>query len=164
MKPISCGLAMCKAVGDELHVLLVHPGGPIWVNRDWASWSLPKGVVDEEETEFLATAIREFEEETGFVLSDCEFVPLGCTETRSKVVYAWAFHGDCDVGEIESNMFHMEWPRGSGEEQEFEEVDRGEFFSLAEAHKRISPGQIPLLDIISLDVLLSPIQICKKSP
>lgn len=163
MKPISCGLAMCKAVDGELCVLLVHPGGPLWVDKDWGSWSLPKGIVDQEE--YLQAAMREFEEETGMVLPVvCKFVPLGCTETRSKVFYAWAFHGDCDVAEIESNTFHMEWPRGSGEEQEFQEVDRGEFFSLAKARKKISPGQIPLLDVITLDVLLGPSQICEKKP
>jgi len=152
---------MCKVIGAELYVLLVHPGGPVWANKDLGSWTIPKGLMEKDESEYVKTAIREFEEETGLVLPNCPLIPLGCTETNSRIIHAWAFHGDCNVDEIQSNTFHMEWPSGSGIEQEFEEIDRGKFFSIKEARKYISPGQVPLLNI-PLDVLLHPIQICQK--
>lgn len=161
MKPISCGLAMCKTIDGVFHVLLVHPGGPLWEDKDLGSWSFPKGLIENGD-EPLATAKREFEEETGMALPDCNFVIVGCAETSHKIIYLWALHGDCDVADIKSNMFHMEWPRGSGKEQEFEEIDRGEFFPLSVARERITPGQLGLLNLISMDVLCDPVQFCKR--
>jgi predicted NUDIX family NTP pyrophosphohydrolase len=39
----------------------------------------------------------------------------------------------------------MEWPPRSGKQMEFPEIDRAEWFEIAEAKKRIQPGQLPLL-------------------
>jgi predicted NUDIX family NTP pyrophosphohydrolase len=47
-------------------VLLVHPGGPFWRNKDRNSWSIPKGEFGDDETA-EAAAVREFEEQTGFL-------------------------------------------------------------------------------------------------
>ncbi len=49
-----------------IQVLLVHPGGPFWTNRDLGAWSIPKGEVERDEEPF-AVACREFAEETGLV-------------------------------------------------------------------------------------------------
>jgi predicted NUDIX family NTP pyrophosphohydrolase len=40
----------------------------------------------------------------------------------------------------------MEWPKGSGKIQAFPEVDRAEWFDIAEAVRRILPGQRGFLD------------------
>jgi predicted NUDIX family NTP pyrophosphohydrolase len=40
----------------------------------------------------------------------------------------------------------MEWPPRSGIRREFPEVDRAEWFALAEARRRIVPAQAELLD------------------
>src|SRR5450759_451357 len=56
-------------------VLLVHPGGPFWRNKDQNSWSIPKGEFGDDETA-EAAAVREFEEETGFRPAGV-LVPLG---------------------------------------------------------------------------------------
>ena len=64
MAEISAGLLMCRQRGATVEVLLVHPGGPFWRNKDLGAWSIPKGEVSEGE-ELLAAAQREFEEETG---------------------------------------------------------------------------------------------------
>src|SRR5437764_15460656 len=64
MIKVSSGLLMYKIVEGTLQVLLVHPGGPFWRNKDDGAWSIPKGEVAEGE-DLLNAARREFEEETG---------------------------------------------------------------------------------------------------
>ena len=39
----SAGILMFRHSGRMLMVLLVHPGGPFWRNKDRNSWSIPKG-------------------------------------------------------------------------------------------------------------------------
>jgi predicted NUDIX family NTP pyrophosphohydrolase len=42
----------------------------------------------------------------------------------------------------------MEYPPRSGEFRSFPEVDRAEWFTLAEARVKMLPSQLPLLDAI----------------
>ena len=44
--PTSAGLLMFRRSGDRFEVLLVHPGGPYWKNKDDGAWSIPKGLLD----------------------------------------------------------------------------------------------------------------------
>lgn len=126
-------------------VLLVHPGGPLWSKRDDGVWSIPKGEIDDGE-EPLAAARREFEEETGFV-SQGNFIPLGRIRQKSgKIVDAWAFAGDCDPRMLNSNLCSIEWPPRSGRQIDVPEVDRADWFSLAEARAKLKDAQWPLLD------------------
>ncbi len=79
----------------DIEVLLVHPGGPYWTQKDEGAWTLPKGEYEDGE-EALAAAQREFHEETGFV-AHAPFLELGSVRQKSgKVVVAWAFEGDCN--------------------------------------------------------------------
>jgi predicted NUDIX family NTP pyrophosphohydrolase len=144
-KKTSAGILLYRRRGVEIEVFLVHPGGPLWVKKDLGAWSLPKGELDEGE-EPLVAAIREFSEETGFAV-DGDFRPL-CPQRQSsgKTILAWAIEGDCDPAELRSGTFSMEWPPRSGKRQEFPEVDRGAWFTLGEARRRIVPGQAPFLD------------------
>ena len=48
--------------------------------------------------------------------------------------------------ELRTTYFSMEWPPGSGQRQEFPEIDRVGFFSLSEARERMKLAQHPLLD------------------
>jgi predicted NUDIX family NTP pyrophosphohydrolase len=59
----SAGLLLYRHHAGQLEVLLVHPGGPFWINRDAGAWSIPKGEFSSSE-EPLAVAKREFREET----------------------------------------------------------------------------------------------------
>ncbi|MHC4042035.1 NUDIX domain-containing protein [Bradyrhizobium sp. 23AC] len=129
----------------KLEVLLVHPGGPFWRNKDLGAWSIPKGeYADEEDAE--AAARREFAEELGFELSG-PLIALGEVKQRGgKLVIAFAAELDIDVRRIRSNTFEMEWPPRSGKRQVFPEVDRAEWFTLEEAREKINAGQRPLLD------------------
>jgi len=128
-----------------LQVLLVHPGGPFFQNKDDGAWSIPKGEPGAGE-ELLDAAQREFAEETGFKASP-PFIELSpITQKGGKVVHAWAFAGDCDPRRLQSNVFTLEWPPGSGRTQEFPEVDRADWFDLETVKRKIKPAQFPLIE------------------
>ena len=136
---------MYRNAGSNLEVLLVHPGGPYWHERDEGAWSIPKGEMDEgEDAEFAAR--REFMEEIGVAILG-SLDPLGEIRQRDgKLVIAFAVEGDVDVRTINSNTFEIEWPPKGGRMQRFPEIDRAEWFDLPAAHAKILEGQRPLLD------------------
>ena len=110
---------MYRFRSGALEVFLVHPGGPLFRNKDDGHWSIPKGELAEGEP-FLETAVREFREETG-INPVAPFLELGSIRQKGgKIVHAWAFEGDWDGSRpICSNTFHLEWPPGSGKVQEY---------------------------------------------
>jgi predicted NUDIX family NTP pyrophosphohydrolase len=129
----------------ELEIFLVHPGGPFWSKKDAGAWSMPKGEIAEGEDP-LETAKREFTEETGFTIAG-DFRRLEpVKQAGGKIVQAWAIESDCDLAQLRSNLFSMEWPPKSGKTQEFPEVDRAGWFRIAEAREKILAGQIGLID------------------
>ena len=147
MPRVSAGLLLYRRSPSGLRVLLVHPGGPFWRARDLGAWTIPKGEVVEGEPP-LDAARREFTEETGWVATG-EAMPLGHIRQRAgKTVHAWALEGEADTSTLRSNTFEMEWPSGSGTTRAFPEVDRAEWFDLAEARRRILPAQTALLDAL----------------
>ncbi|MCK5511202.1 MAG: NUDIX domain-containing protein [Thermodesulfovibrionia bacterium] len=144
MPKISAGLLVYRLKQNILQVFLAHPGGPFWTKKDLGAWSIPKGLLNQNENP-LEAAQREFEEETGFRVSG-QFMPLEPVKQKSgKVIQAWAVEGDCDPSAIRSNTFSIEWPPRSGREQEFPEIDRASWFDIEEAKKRINQGQVDLL-------------------
>jgi predicted NUDIX family NTP pyrophosphohydrolase len=143
----SAGLLMYRKRKDELEVLLVHPGGPLWEKKDQGAWTVPKGEYEEDE-EPIAAAQREFFEETGFIASG-DFIELGSVRQKSgKVVIAWAFEGDCDPAQLVSNTCEIEWPPKSKRRLEIPEVDLGRWFTLSTAREFIRLEQVPLLEIL----------------
>jgi predicted NUDIX family NTP pyrophosphohydrolase len=141
----SAGLLMYRRRESAREVLLVHPGGPFWRNKDAGAWSIPKGLYDADEDP-LAAAQREFEEETGRRVEG-EFVALGSfRQPGGKIVTAFAVEGDFDVTALRSNTFTIEWPLRSGRQASFPEVDRAEWFSPAMARMKLARGQVPILD------------------
>ena|ERR1700733_10495995 len=141
----SAGVVLFRRVGGEIEVLLAHPGGPFWKNKDDGAWSIPKGEYRDDEDP-LAAAKREFAEETGFTPSG-DFVPLGeVRQPGGKVVSAWAVEGDFDPTNLRSNTFSILWPPGSGKLREFPEIDRAEWFALEIARRKILKGQAELLE------------------
>lgn len=151
MPKLSAGvIAYRKNTADDFEVLLVHPGGPLFKNKDAGVWSIPKGEYAEEDDDALLAAKREFEEETGNVLPDNEFIELLPVKIKSgKVISAWAVEADFDEPFIRSNLFEMEWPPRSGKKQLFPETDKAEWFTTNEAALKISPGQLNLLEQIN---------------
>ena len=143
---ISAGILLFRPRGGQLEVLLAHPGGPFFRNRDAGHWTIPKGEVDGDEA-LVAVARREFEEETGSPPPDGDVIDLGSiVQKGGKVVHAWGLEGDLDPATAESNTFEMVWPPGSGRVQAFPEIDRVEWFGIDEARRRVKPTQIPLID------------------
>ena len=140
---------MYRRHGANLQVFLVHPGGPFWAKKDEGAWTIPKGEYAEDEQP-LEAAKREFQEETGFSLREAEYVELGTVRQASgKLVSAWAFEGDCDPQTLVSNICQIEWPPRSRREIDIPEVDRGDWFDVAEARERIQKSQQPFLDLLS---------------
>ncbi len=142
--------------GDDVEIFLVHPGGPFFANKDLGFWTIPKGEYLKDE-EPLQAAKREFREETGFAPGEA-FIDLGwIKQAGGKIVFAWGFEGDCDPSKLTSNTCEIEWPRRSGVLIEIPEVDRGAWFSIAEARERIKSSQVPLIDrlLTSLRPVLS---------
>jgi NUDIX domain len=62
-KSQSAGLLLFRRSAAVLEVLLGHPGGPFWQNKDDGAWSIPKGLIGADEAA-LSAARREFVEET----------------------------------------------------------------------------------------------------
>ena len=140
MSKQSAGILVYKKVAGDIFVLLAHPGGPYWKNKDLGSWSIPKGEFTEEEEAFDA-ALREFEEETGVKLQG-DFAELEPVQLKSgKSVYAWLHERDLDARSLVSNTFDIEWPPKSGRRKSFPEIDRFEWFPIEEAKEKINSGQ-----------------------
>jgi len=140
---ISAGLLAFRR-RDELEVLLGHPGGPFWAKKDAGAWTIPKGLA-EPGADLLATARREFTEETNLAAAG-DFIPLPPVKQKNgKVVHAWALEGDFDLAAFASNTFEIEWPPKSGRRKSFPEIDRIAYFTLPIARVKILAYQRPLL-------------------
>jgi predicted NUDIX family NTP pyrophosphohydrolase len=145
MPRLSAGLLLYRIRNGTLEVLLAHPGGPFFRNKDEGAWTIPKGEIEPHEDK-LHAAQREFQEELGF-RPDGPFQPLTPVKQKGgKLVHAWACEGDCDPSAAVSNTFSLEWPPRSGTRQDFPEVDEVRWFDLGAARARINPAQTAMLD------------------
>jgi len=145
MPKISAGILMYRRGDDGIEVLLVHPGGPFWRNRDLGAWSIPKGeFLEGEDPE--AVARREFAEELGVGLTG-PLQPLGQLRQRGgKTVIGYAAKGALDVANVRSNQVPIEWPPRTGRIIHIPEIDRAAWFDLPLARKKILASQQPFLD------------------
>jgi predicted NUDIX family NTP pyrophosphohydrolase len=147
----SAGVLLFRRLGREGEVLLAHPGGPFWKNKDEGAWSIPKGEYSDQEDP-LTAAKREFAEETGATIEG-DFIALGeIRQPGGKLVIAWALEGDFNPGNLRSNTFSMAWPPRSGKLREFPEVDRVEWFSLKNARRKILKGQLEFLERLAAQI------------
>ena len=145
MPRVSAGLLMYRIQDGKLQVLLAHPGGPFFKNKDEGAWTIPKGEIEPGE-DLLEAAKREFKEETGVTPTGPFTALTPIKQKGGKIVHAWAFKGDCDPGAIVSNTFSIEWPPRSGRLMDFPEIDRAEFFDVAVASRKIKAAQAALID------------------
>ena len=145
----SAGILLFRLEASGPLVLLVHPGGPYWSRRDRGAWTIPKGEYEEGESA-QACALRELGEELGAAAPALELealIDLGSVRQKSgKVVEAWAAEGKFEPALLASNTFTLEWPPRSGNEREFPEVDRAEWFEVERAREKVLPAQAPLID------------------
>ncbi|WP_030902055.1 NUDIX domain-containing protein [Streptomyces sp. NRRL F-5126] len=142
----SAGLLVYRVTDTGTEVLIGHMGGPFWAGREAAAWSIPKGEYTQEERPEDA-ARREFREELGLPAPGGHPVPLGESRTRGgKTVTVWAVEGDLDTADAVFGTFTMEWPRGSGTQREFPELDRVAWVEAGEAAQRLVAGQRVFLE------------------
>lgn len=130
----------------HLQVLLAHPGGPFWWDKDEGAWSIPKGEAEETE-ELLEAAKRELQEELNFV-PEGDYIELGSIQQKGgKKVHAWAVEYKIpDDFVFTPNEFELEWPPESGQKETFPEIDRIEYFGIFEARQKINPAQQTFLN------------------
>ena len=145
----SAGILLFRRTETGIEVLLGHPGGPYFQDKDVGAWSIPKGQAENGE-ELLAVAKREFGEETGHVVgSNSRLLELGSIRQRGgKTVYAWALEGDMDPADARSNTFQMEWPPRSGIFIEVPEIDAVAWFTPEQARVAMNPAQVALIDAL----------------
>jgi predicted NUDIX family NTP pyrophosphohydrolase len=142
----SAGILAYRRSEAGLEVLLVHPGGPFWRNKDDGAWSIPKGEIGATEDPEQA-ARREFAEELGPAAAIGQLEALGEIRQRGgKRVIAFCGEADFATSSLCSNTFEIEWPPSSGRRQSFPEVDRAEWFDLETARSKILSGQIELIE------------------
>jgi predicted NUDIX family NTP pyrophosphohydrolase len=123
-------------------------GGPFWERKQTHSWSIPKGEYLAGEDP-LAAAVREFTEEIGTPPPSVEYFPLGeFRQPSGKVIAVFAAETDFEPGRILSNTFPLEWPKGSGNIQDFPEVDDARWVAEADARSKLVKGQLPVLDAL----------------
>ena len=143
----SAGVLLFRRRDAGVELFLVHPGGPFWAKKDDGAWSIPKGLYEDDEDPFAA-AQREFAEEVGTRI-DGEFTLLGEFKLPSgKRLTVWAVEGDLDAATVSSNLFEMEWPPHSGKTAQFPEVDRAGWFSSEDALRKLTKGQLPLVEVL----------------
>jgi predicted NUDIX family NTP pyrophosphohydrolase len=148
-KRLSAGLLLYRiSEQDVLQLLIVHMGGPFWQKKDLRGWSIPKGEYTEGDDPF-EVACREFKEELGQSPPSGDSLPLGEVKQPSgKVITAWAIRSDFDTSTVSSNTFTLEWPKGSGRQQEFPEVDRAEWHDAVVSREKLVAGQVPFIDLL----------------
>jgi len=146
------GRASGAAVEETYEILLVHPGGPFWANKDDHGWSIPKGEFDPETEAAPAAARREFEEELGRPVPDSrtagEPIELPSFRAGRKHIHATLIGADFDPTVIHSNSVEIEWPPRSGRSLVVPEVDRASWVSLQNARNKLHKGQVPLVDLV----------------
>jgi predicted NUDIX family NTP pyrophosphohydrolase len=148
----SAGILPFRVSSDQsVEVLIVHPGGPLWKNKQDHAWSVVKGEHDPDEAPEDA-AEREFFEELGLPAPKGERLDLGeVQQAGGKRVQLWAVEvEDLPVGDILSNRFEMEWPPKSGQRQSFPEIDRAEWVPIELARGRLVKAQTEFLDRLLL--------------
>ena len=142
-KEISAGFLVFRR-RPALEILLAHPGGPFWAKKDDGVWTIPKGLVEPNEN-LLAAARREFTEETNLSPVGPFIVLAPAKQKSGKLVHAWAFEADLDLGSFASNTFEMEWPPRSERRQSFPEIDRIAYLALPAAMTKLIEYQRPFL-------------------
>jgi predicted NUDIX family NTP pyrophosphohydrolase len=144
----SAGILLYRRGADGLEFWLAHMGGPFWARKPAHSWSIPKGEYGAEEDP-LPAALREFAEEIGTPPPAVDYLPLGeFRQPSRKIITVFAAESDFRPEQIVSNTFPLEWPRGSGNIQDFPEVDDARWVAEPDARIKLVKGQIPVLDAL----------------
>lgn len=132
----------------QLEMLIAHPGGPWFAKKDAGSWSVVKGIVNDDEGDQEA-AVREFEEETGWQVPDTVWIPLGETTLKSrKVVVAWAIEADFDLASFNPGTFTLYG-------RQYPEIDRVLWAAPDVAREMLNPAQGVFIDRLVAELVSS---------
>ena len=137
----------------EVEMLLVHPGGPFWANKDEHAWSIPKGEFDPADEAAIDAARREFEEELGVPPPAGPSIALPPFRAGKKTLHVWLVEGEFDPGtitgdDVHRSMVEMVWPPRSDRSASFPEVDRARWVELSGAVSLLHKGQARIVDLI----------------
>lgn len=145
----SAGILIYKRVGQEIKILLVHPGGPFFKKKDLGFWSIPKGHVEKNEEPFERAKI-ELKEETGIDLNihdlkKEDFISLGkIIQKNKKEVEAWSINFDPgDDFKFSSVNIII---NAFGKTFSSPEIDKAEWFDLKTAKTKVNPAQVELIE------------------
>lgn len=143
----SAGILLHRRSAGRTEIVIAHMGGPFWARKENGAWTLPKGLVERDESP-LAAARREFAEELGIEPPEGPYDELGSwMTTASKRVTVFVTDGSgIRLDAPTFGTFAMEWPPRSGRTQEFPEVDRVAWVPLDVARERLVAGQRPIVD------------------
>lgn len=148
----SAGIIVYRKTNHEPEFLLVCPGGPFYKDREVAVWTIPKGLINRGESP-IAAAIREFQEETGFAVTQEPSFLMQLKLNKKKLLHAFFIEGDYDVSKLQSNTFELEYPKSSGQTQHFPEIAVGRWMQYDEAMRYIHPKQQQLLVVLYRNIL-----------
>jgi predicted NUDIX family NTP pyrophosphohydrolase len=145
----SAGILLYRhGAAGELEVWIGHMGGPFWAAKKSHAWSLPKGEYRADEDPLVA-ARREFTEEIGTPPPSADYTLLGeFRQPSGKLITVFAAASDFQPGQIISNTFPLEWPKGSGIIQHFPEIDDARWVTESDARTKLVKGQLPILDAL----------------
>ncbi len=145
----SAGLLPWRRAGQGVELFLVHMAGPYWAHKDEGAWSSAKGEYDPEIEDPWQVAQREFTEEVGMPPPPGDPVDIGEHRMPSgKRVRVFLVETGVELHFVSSNLFEMEWPRGSGSIMQFPETDDAQWFGLQAAARKLVSGQVPILELI----------------
>ncbi len=141
---VSCGILPYR-INEEKHleIFLVHPGGPYFKGKEINSYSIPKGENEKFDKSYLDTAKREFFEECDIeIKNNNELIFLDSIQQRNnKIVYCWAYHCEENII-IKNNIIEIIY---HGKKIQIPEIDKGQFFTLQEAQKKIIKKQFEFI-------------------
>jgi len=135
----SAGLIPYRSTPNGPEILIAHPGGPFWARRQVGAWSIIKGEIPPGE-EPLATAVREFHEETGWRIDVDHVIALGdVTQKAGKTITAFAVEADFVTSEIAGDTVTITY---RGNEITFPEIDEVRWCGKAECERLLNPAQV----------------------
>jgi len=140
-----------KLTTYNLELLLVHPGGPYFKNRDISSWDIPKGQLEKGE-DLMDRAIIEVREETGITekyIDRNKLIELGTIKQSSgKVVYAWGYELNNLPENFEFKAIEIEitFPPKSDRKIKFAENDKIEWFDIETAKTKIYKAEVEFIE------------------
>lgn len=145
----SAGLLPWRRGAYGVEVFLVHMAGPYWAHKDDGAWSIAKGEYDPDHEDPWQVAQREFGEEVGLPAPPGDPTDIGEHLMPSgKRVRVFLVQTDQDLHFVSSNLFEMEWPRGSGVIAHFPETDDARWFPLEDSRRKLVSGQVPIVDLV----------------